>query len=93
MIAEFPHGIFQDSGIIVLPEPIRALPQRPHPRKGCLSWRQQIFDVAIFRFVKEHVNDAMAAFRTLASASRGESGNLGYDIYNGIGGSSRARTQ
>jgi hypothetical protein len=90
MIAEFPHGIFQDSGIIVLPEPIRALPQRPHPR-GCLSWRQQIFHA---RFVKEHVNDAMAAFRTLASASRGESGNLGYDIYNGIdAGGSSARTQ
>jgi quinol monooxygenase YgiN len=43
-----------------------------------------IFHVAIFRFAKEHVNDAMAAFRTLASASRRESGNLGYDIYRGI---------
>jgi quinol monooxygenase YgiN len=43
-----------------------------------------IFHVAIFRFAKEHVNDAMAAFRALASASRRESGNLGYDIYRGI---------
>ena len=43
-----------------------------------------IFHVAIFRFPKEHVNDAMAAFRALASASRRESGNLGYDIYRGI---------
>jgi quinol monooxygenase YgiN len=43
-----------------------------------------IFHVAIFRFAKEHVNDAMAAFRALASASRRELGNLGYDIYRGI---------
>ncbi|MGB8938421.1 MAG: antibiotic biosynthesis monooxygenase family protein [Candidatus Nitrosopolaris sp.] len=43
-----------------------------------------IYHVAIFRFAKEHVNDAMAAFRALASASRRESGNLGYDIYRGI---------
>jgi quinol monooxygenase YgiN len=43
-----------------------------------------IFHVAIFRFVKEHVNDAMAAFHALASASRRESGNLGYDMYRGV---------
>ncbi|MGA9150184.1 MAG: putative quinol monooxygenase [Candidatus Nitrosopolaris sp.] len=45
---------------------------------------KEIFHVAIFRFAKEHVNDAMAAFHALASASRRESGNLGYDIYRGI---------
>lgn len=43
-----------------------------------------IFHVAIFRFVRENVDAAMAAFRALASASRQESGNLGYDIYRGI---------
>lgn len=43
-----------------------------------------VFHVAIFRFAKEHINDAMAAFRALASASRQESGNLRYDIYRGI---------
>ena len=44
----------------------------------------EIFHVAIFRFAKEHGNDAIAAFHALASASRRESGNLGYDIYRGI---------
>jgi quinol monooxygenase YgiN len=43
-----------------------------------------IFHVAIFRFAKEHINDAMTAFRALASASRREPGNLSYDIYRGI---------
>ena len=43
-----------------------------------------IFHVAIFQFAKENINDAMAAFRALASASRQESGNLSYDIYRGI---------
>jgi quinol monooxygenase YgiN len=43
-----------------------------------------IFHVAIFRFGKEHVDDAMAAFRALAAASRRESGNLSYNIYRGI---------
>jgi quinol monooxygenase YgiN len=43
-----------------------------------------IFHVAIFRFPKERVNDAMTAFRALASASRKESGNLHYDVYRGI---------
>ena len=43
-----------------------------------------IFHVAIFRFAKENTNDAVAAFRALASASRQESGNLSYDIYRGI---------
>jgi quinol monooxygenase YgiN len=44
----------------------------------------EIFHVAIFRFTKEHVNDAIAAFHALASASRRDPGNLGYDIYRGI---------
>ena len=43
-----------------------------------------IYHVAIFRFAKENVDDAMAAFRALASAARQESGNLSYDIYRGI---------
>jgi quinol monooxygenase YgiN len=43
-----------------------------------------IFHVAIFRFTKEHLNDAMVAFRALASSSRRESGCLRYDIYRGI---------
>lgn len=34
-------------------------------------------------FAKEQVNDAATAFRALASSSRRESGNLGYDIYRG----------
>jgi quinol monooxygenase YgiN len=42
-----------------------------------------IFHVAIFRFGKEHVDAAMAAFRALATASRRESGNLSYNIYRG----------
>jgi hypothetical protein len=29
-----------------------------------------IFHIAIFRFAKENINDAMAAFRALASAAR-----------------------
>jgi quinol monooxygenase YgiN len=43
----------------------------------------EVFHVAIFRFIKEHVNDAMAAFHTLGEASRRESGCLRYDIYRG----------
>lgn len=43
-----------------------------------------IYHVAIFRFAKENIDDAMAAFRALASAARQESGNLSYDIYHGI---------
>jgi hypothetical protein len=43
-----------------------------------------IFHVAIFRFAKENVDDAVAAFRALAAASRQESGNLSYEIYRGI---------
>jgi quinol monooxygenase YgiN len=44
----------------------------------------EIFHVAVFRFTKEHADEAIAAFRALASASRQESGNLAYDIYRGI---------
>jgi quinol monooxygenase YgiN len=46
--------------------------------------RNDIFHVAIFRFPKEHLNDAMAAFQALASATRREPGNLSYDVYRGI---------
>jgi quinol monooxygenase YgiN len=44
----------------------------------------EIFHVAIFRFANEDLNDAMAALRALAAASRQESGNVRYDIYRGI---------
>jgi quinol monooxygenase YgiN len=44
-----------------------------------------IFHVAIFRFAKENVDDAVAAFRALALATRQEPGNIAYDIYRGIG--------
>ena len=44
----------------------------------------EIFHAAIFRFAKEHVDDAIAAFHALASASRKESGNIRYEIYRGI---------
>jgi quinol monooxygenase YgiN len=42
-----------------------------------------IFHVAIFRFPKERLSEAMAAFRELAAASRHDPGNLGYNIYRG----------
>ncbi|MFY9666000.1 MAG: putative quinol monooxygenase [Candidatus Cybelea sp.] len=45
----------------------------------------EVFHVAIFRFEKEHVDDAITAFRTLASSSRRDPGNLRYDVYRGIG--------
>jgi len=43
-----------------------------------------IFHVAIFRFAKEHIEDAVAAFHAMAAASRKDSGNLAYDVYRGI---------
>ena len=52
-------------------------------RAGSVASGDEIFHVAIFRFAKEHVDDAIAAFRAIASASRQESGNLRYDIYRG----------
>src|ERR1700683_560187 len=45
---------------------------------------EDIFHVAIFRFTKENVDEAVAAFRALAAASRQELGNIAYDIYRGI---------
>lgn len=45
--------------------------------------RDDIFHVAIFHFPKERLNEAMTAIRELASASRRDAGNLGYDIYRG----------
>ena len=52
-------------------------------RAGSAASGDEIFHVAIFRFAKEHVDDAIAAFRALASATRQEPGNLRYDIYRG----------
>jgi quinol monooxygenase YgiN len=43
-----------------------------------------IFHVAIFRFAKEHLDEAIAALRALVSASRREAGNLSYDLYRAI---------
>jgi quinol monooxygenase YgiN len=48
------------------------------------SGGDDIFHVAIFRFAKENVDEAMAAFRALASATRQEAANIAYDIYRGI---------
>jgi quinol monooxygenase YgiN len=45
---------------------------------------EDIFHVAIFRFARQNVDEAMAAFRALASATRQEPGNIAYDIYRGI---------
>jgi quinol monooxygenase YgiN len=52
--------------------------------QGGSAGHNDIFHVAIFRITKEHLNDAMAAFRALAAASRREPGNLRYGIYRGI---------
>jgi quinol monooxygenase YgiN len=54
------------------------------PSQSAAAGGDDIFHVAIFRFAKESVDDAMTAFRALASASRQESGNRGCDIYRGI---------
>jgi quinol monooxygenase YgiN len=43
-----------------------------------------IFHVAIFRFDRDNVADAVQAFRALATATRQEPGNIAYDIYRGI---------
>jgi quinol monooxygenase YgiN len=48
------------------------------------SGGDDVFHVAIFRIAKESINDAMGAFRALASAARQEPGNLSYDVYRGI---------
>ena len=45
---------------------------------------EDVYHVAIFRFAKANIDDAMAAFRALGSAARQESGNVSYDIYRGI---------
>ena len=45
---------------------------------------EDIFHAAIFRFAKENLDEAMAAFRALTSATRQEPGNIAYDIYRGI---------
>jgi quinol monooxygenase YgiN len=43
-----------------------------------------VFHVAIFRFAKDSIDQDIAAFRALASASRQEPGNIRYDVYRGI---------
>ena len=48
------------------------------------SGSEQIFHVAIFRFAKENIDEAIAAFRALAAATRQKAGNVSYDIYRGI---------
>src|ERR1700685_1571558 len=45
---------------------------------------EDIFHAAIFRFAKENLDEAMAAFRAITSATRQEPGNIAYDIYRGI---------
>jgi quinol monooxygenase YgiN len=45
---------------------------------------QTIAHVAIFRFERAHLDAAINAFRTLAAASRRESGNRTYDVFRGI---------
>ena len=44
---------------------------------------QDIFHVAVFRFDRQHVAEAIAAFRTLAPATRQQPGNLAYSLYRG----------
>lgn len=48
------------------------------------SGGDDVFHVAIFRFARESLDEAMAAFRALASAARQETGNISYDVYRGI---------
>jgi quinol monooxygenase YgiN len=45
---------------------------------------EAVFHVAIFRFGQEHMEQAIAAFRAMAAATRKEAGNLAYDIFRGI---------
>jgi quinol monooxygenase YgiN len=45
---------------------------------------EEIFHVAIFRFTKENLEQAVAAFRALTVATRQEPGNIAYDVYRGI---------
>lgn len=51
---------------------------------GAAGGGEDIFHVAIFRFAKDTVEDDVAAFRALASATRREAGNISYDVYRGI---------
>jgi quinol monooxygenase YgiN len=45
---------------------------------------EMISHVAIFRFSREHLDEAVAAFRAIATATRHQPGNLSYDIFRGI---------
>ncbi len=53
-------------------------------RADAAEGAQDIFHVAIFRFDKERLGDAIAAFRAMAAATRQQPGNLAYDLYRGI---------
>jgi quinol monooxygenase YgiN len=64
--------------------PSRRAVSAPASSQSNTAGSNEISHVAIFRFTMEHVEEAIAAFRVLASASRQESGNLAYDIYRGI---------
>jgi quinol monooxygenase YgiN len=67
---------------------------REFPNPTCRSGRiratksrrcgNEVFHVAIFRFANEHINDAVAAFRALATSSRRDPGNPRYDVYRSI---------
>jgi quinol monooxygenase YgiN len=66
--------------VLLLTEPVMAVSSQASAAGG----GTEIFHAAIFRFAKEHVSEALAAFRALASASRRDPGNLAYDVYRGI---------
>jgi quinol monooxygenase YgiN len=53
------------------------------PQASAADGRDDVFHVAIFHFPKARLNEAVAAFRELASVSRRDPGNLGYDVYRG----------
>jgi hypothetical protein len=52
------------------------MPRRSFLTLAAAAGGNDIFHIAIFRFAKENINDAMAAFRALASA--------GYQFDSGI---------
>jgi quinol monooxygenase YgiN len=58
-------------------------PAQPRPSQVSSTSSSEIFHVAIFRFRKDHLNDAMTAFRALASSTRQEPGSVSYNIYRG----------
>ena len=56
--------------IIALAQPNSGIAAAAVSSQASGAGGHDIFHVAIFRFAKEHVNDAMAAFHALASVSR-----------------------